>query len=178
MTRRLSAALCSAALLAFALLAGCRSAGGPAPVPAAPPAPAVPAPPPQPATPPEPATTPEPGPPAQPATPPEPATPPQEVYKNTLHWSTASEVDNFGYDIYRGEAEKGPFTRINAKPVAGAGTTDLPTHYEYVDDTIDPDKDYYYYVESISMSGQREIFTPTFKAPAKRKKAAEATGSE
>ncbi len=102
-----------------------------------------------------------------PAAAPEPAEP--EVYKNTLKWSTASEVDNFGYDVYRGDSENGPFTRINETPIPGAGTTDLPSRYQYVDDTIDPDREYWYYVESISMSGQRERFTPVFKAPPKRK---------
>ena len=48
-----------------------------------------------------------------------------------------------------------------------AGTTDDISRYEYVDDTIDPHQDYYYYVESISMGGVREKFTPTYQAPAK-----------
>lgn len=86
---------------------------------------------------------------------------------NVLRWTTASEVDNFGFDVYRAEAESGPFSRITEQPVLGAGTSDEPTRYEYVDNTIKPDTQYYYYVESISMSGVREKFTPTFKAPVK-----------
>jgi len=88
-------------------------------------------------------------------------------YKNTIKWSTASEVDNFGFDLYRGDFEDGPFVRLNDSPVTGAGTTDLPTYYEYVDDTIDPDREYFYYVESISINGEREKFTPTFRAAPK-----------
>ena len=49
----------------------------------------------------------------------------------------------------------------------GAGTSDLPSSYVFVDDTIDPDQEYFYYVESISMSGVRERFTPIIRAPAK-----------
>ena len=37
------------------------------------------------------------------------------------------------------------------------------------DDTIDPCKEYWYYVESVSTKGSREKFTPTFHAPAKRR---------
>jgi hypothetical protein len=177
----------AAALALLALLAaGCASSrpatpapaiGAPpaaAPEAASPPSPAAPA-----APPPAAATAPpEPEAPAQP----EPAAPTAEsatVWKNTLRWSTASEVDNFGYDVYRGEREEGPFVRLNETPVPGAGTTDLPARYVYVDDTIDPDRDYYYYVESISMGGEREIFTPTFKAPAKRQPSdAAAPGAE
>ncbi|MEM7349345.1 MAG: hypothetical protein AAF657_00970 [Acidobacteriota bacterium] len=88
------------------------------------------------------------------------AAPATEPYKNTIKWTTASEVDNFGFDIFRSLSEDGPFERVNAETIEGAGTTDEPTSYQFVDDTIDPHKAYYYYVESISMSGDREQFTP------------------
>jgi hypothetical protein len=91
---------------------------------------------------------------------------------NTPRWTTASEVENFGYDVFRGDAEEGPFTKLTESPLAGAGTTDETKKYEFRDDTIDPCKDYWYYVESISTTGVREKFTPVFKAPAKRRAAA------
>lgn len=90
-----------------------------------------------------------------------------EVFKNTIRWSTASEVDNFGFDVYRSESEDGPFVRVNPEVIEGGGTSDEPRHYEFVDVTIDPYKTYFYYVESIAMSGTRERFTPVGKAPAK-----------
>ena len=90
-----------------------------------------------------------------------------EAYQNTIKWSTASELDNFGYDVYRGENPDGPFERINPDVIEGAGTTDEPTRYRFVDDAIDPRKTYYYYVESISLAGVRERFTPVGKAPPK-----------
>lgn len=86
---------------------------------------------------------------------------------NTVKWSTASEVENFGYDVYRGEKEEGPFVRINPKPIPGATTSDEPSYYQYVDADIDPAKGYYYYVESISLRGVREKFTPVIKAAPK-----------
>lgn len=94
-------------------------------------------------------------------------TPQDAPYANTLRWRTASEVDNFGFDVYRSESPDGLFTRITKTPVPGAGTHDEPSTYKYVDDTIKPDVTYYYYVESISMSSEREKFTPTFQAPIK-----------
>jgi hypothetical protein len=87
---------------------------------------------------------------------------------NTLKWTTASEVDNFGFDIYRSPAEDGSFDRITSEPLAGAGTTDEPQSYVFVDDDIDPTKDYYYYIESISLGGVRETFSPVIRSPAKR----------
>src|SRR5262245_5158985 len=29
--------------------------------------------------------------------------------RNTVRWSTSSELDSFGFDVYRGTAEEGPF---------------------------------------------------------------------
>jgi hypothetical protein len=88
---------------------------------------------------------------------------------NTARWSTASEQDSFAFDVYRGDTEKGEFTKLTKDPLLGAGTTDETHKYEYRDDTIDPCKDYYYYVESISTKGVHEKFTPTFHATAKRR---------
>lgn len=90
-----------------------------------------------------------------------------ETYANTLRWSTASEVDNFGFNVYRGDSEDGPFVRLTEDPIPGAGTTDAPSRYSYADDTIDPRKAYWYYVESLSMGGEIERFTPVFRAKPK-----------
>lgn len=86
---------------------------------------------------------------------------------NTITWSTASESDNFGYDVYRSESRDGPFVRITSQPVLGAGTTDMPNDYRFVDREIEAGKAYFYYVESISMSGRRKPFTPVMKSRAK-----------
>ena len=87
--------------------------------------------------------------------------------KNVLQWRTATEVDNFGYYVYRAESEDGPFERLNEDPIPGAGTTDEPSSYEFVDDDIDLYTTYWYYLESISMSGEKERFTPVFRKKAK-----------
>lgn len=96
------------------------------------------------------------------------ALPSEERLANTPKWSLASEQDNFGFDVFRGDTEEGAFAKLNADPILGAGTTDETQKYSWRDDTIDPCKDYWYYVESISTSGTHEKMTPTFKAPAKR----------
>jgi len=92
---------------------------------------------------------------------------PEKPLVNTIRWTTASEVENFGFDVYRSTSEDGPFERITEEPIPGAGTTDEPQSYVYVDDTIDPTFGYYYYLESISMEGVREQFSPISFAPPK-----------
>jgi hypothetical protein len=95
--------------------------------------------------------------------------PEDERVANTARWSTASEQDSFSFDVYRSDSEKGEFSKITKMPLMGAGTTDETHKYEYRDDTIDPCKDYWYYVESTSTKGVKEKFTPVFHAPPKRR---------
>lgn len=88
---------------------------------------------------------------------------------NSVHWTTASEQENFGYDVFRSTAgEKGPFQKLTKQPMLGNGTTDETHEYRYADDAIDPCRDYWYYVESIGTDGAREKFTPVIHAKAKR----------
>ncbi len=94
---------------------------------------------------------------------------PDDRVANTARWTTASEQDSFGFDVYRGDSENGPFTKLSKEPVLGAGTSDETHKYEFRDDSIDPCQDYWYYIEAISTDGSREKFTPTFHAPAKRR---------
>ncbi len=102
----------------------------------------------------------------------------ETVYENTIKWVTASELDNFGYDVYRGDSKEGPFECLTDEPIVGAGTTDEPTYYRYVDDTIDPYETYWYYVESISLHGDRERFTPIYSAKPKLERESSDTDSD
>lgn len=154
----------TALFVACFVLVACSSSEAPAPAPETEPADAAPA-----------AAT-APPPPAAPAIPvgecgAQDAVPAEQRIANTPKWSTASELENFGFDVYRGDSEEGPFERLTESPILGAGTSDEPHQYSFRDDSIDPCKDYWYYVEAISTSGAREKFTPTFRAPAKRRAA-------
>ena len=80
--------------------------------------------------------------------------------QNTIRWSTASEQNNFGFDVYRSDSRDGPFRRLTKTPVEGGLDSDAPRQYKFVDDTIETGKTYYYYVESISLDNKRERFTP------------------
>ena len=79
-----------------------------------------------------------------------------------IRWETASEHGSFGYDIYRGPTEDGPFSPVNAEPVESAGTTDIPQRYEFEDNTAQAGTVYWYYVEAISLSGERKRVTPIY----------------
>jgi len=81
----------------------------------------------------------------------------------TLTWSTASEVDNYGFFVMRADDEKGPFKPLNEKAVPGAGNSDIPHEYRYKDFAVAPGRSYHYYLESVSTRGVREKFSPVLK---------------
>jgi hypothetical protein len=96
---------------------------------------------------------------AAPARKPAPSPTPAKVSLK-LKWSTASEVDNYGYFVLRGDSLDGPFKQQNDKAIPGAGNVDTPTAYEYEDKDVQSGRTYYYYLESISVQGVREKFSP------------------
>ncbi len=48
-----------------------------------------------------------------------------------LHWATASETNNFGFEVQRGRKHEGPFQPVGF--VQGAGTTVVPQTYSFRD---------------------------------------------
>ncbi len=67
-----------------------------------------------------------------------------------LSWTTASEADIAGFNLYRLEAKGGKALKINAAliPVKGAGQA-----YEVTDTNVTNRKTYYYRLESVDKNG-------------------------
>lgn len=83
-----------------------------------------------------------------------------EAPRLTLRWTTASEVDNAGFYVFRSEQKDGDFKQLNEKMLPGAGNAEVPSKYVYVDLDVQDGKTYYYYIESVSLSGKHEKFSP------------------
>jgi hypothetical protein len=73
-----------------------------------------------------------------------------------LRWITESEINNLGFEVYRAESKDGPFKKINPHRIEGAGTTASQHKYEYIDDTAVTGNQYFYYIENIDFSGEKE----------------------
>jgi hypothetical protein len=73
-----------------------------------------------------------------------------------LKWSTESEINNLGFDVYRSGSPEGQFVKVNSSYIKGAGTNATPHDYQFVDESAVVGKTYYYYLETISFSGERE----------------------
>ena len=77
-----------------------------------------------------------------------------EVLENsvTLVWQTASETNNFGFDIERG-GDGNDFSKIGF--AEGKGTTTIPQNYDFTDTDLAPSI-YYYRLKQIDFDGAFE----------------------
>ena len=71
-----------------------------------------------------------------------------------IRWITESETNNAGFNILRSETKNGRFTNVNARLIAGQGTTSERTVYEFFDKTAKPNVVYYYQIQDVSLEGQ------------------------
>ena len=78
-----------------------------------------------------------------------------------IRWITESETNNAGFNILRGEAIDGEFTKLNMKLIAGQGTTSERTVYEFPDTSAKPNVVYYYQIQDVSLDGQVQTLRTT-----------------
>jgi hypothetical protein len=79
----------------------------------------------------------------------------------TVEWETAAETDNVGFNLYRSESADGPRTRLNEGliPSQAPGSLGGAT-YQYVDQEVQSGILYYYWLESIDVSGATDLYGP------------------
>lgn len=85
--------------------------------------------------------------------------PPSQL-RNTLSWATDSEVDVFGFYVYRATEHEQAFSRLNENPLPARGGPDIGARYQYEDVTIQPGLRYRYYINQLDNSGREERLTP------------------
>ena len=77
-----------------------------------------------------------------------------------LKWSTASELECYGYHVYRGPSADGPFERLTDEVIPGGGTSHEVRSYRFEDNDPLPTGTYFYFVEEIGMDGSSRPLTP------------------
>ena len=75
--------------------------------------------------------------------------------KVIINWTTESELDNAGFNIYRSTSQTKDFQRINSKLIQGAGTSGERNTYQFIDKSAKPNVAYYYRIEDVDFSGMR-----------------------
>ena len=77
-----------------------------------------------------------------------------------LSWTTASELWNLGFHLYRAEAAGGPYTRITTSLIPGLGSSPTGRSYAYRDSGLVNGRTYYYELEDVETTGQTERHGP------------------
>jgi hypothetical protein len=70
----------------------------------------------------------------------------------TISWSTASETENFGFDVERRRMDDGVVAWAQIGFVPGSGTSSSPRDYSFVDQRVSPGR-YAYRIKQIDHSG-------------------------
>ena len=85
--------------------------------------------------------------------------------KIILSWTTASEIDNAGFNLYRAEAEDGEYVKINDSLIPAEGSPTSGATYQYIDSYVKNRITYYYKLEDIDLSGTSTMHGPVSATP-------------
>jgi hypothetical protein len=89
----------------------------------------------------------------------------------SLHWTTASEIENLGYIIQRSNNKENGYQEIDSyaynNDLQGAGNSSSKTEYEYIDINVNNGQKYWYKLVDVSLNGQRTEHGPIFAIPSK-----------
>ena len=85
--------------------------------------------------------------------------------KIILAWSTASEIENAGFNLYRAESESGAYSKINGSLIPARGTPTRGTSYSFIDADAKNRRTYYYKLEDIDLSGKSTMHGPVSATP-------------
>ncbi len=73
--------------------------------------------------------------------------------KIELTWTTASESNNLGFNIYKNTAAEDSWNKVNSSLIKGQGTVSYASDYSFVDSKIIAGETYRYKLESVSVNG-------------------------
>jgi len=71
-----------------------------------------------------------------------------------IKWTTESERENIGFNLYRSDAKDGRYVKINGEMIKGAGNSTTTLLYKFVDNRLENHQTYYYKLEDIDVEGR------------------------
>ena len=74
-----------------------------------------------------------------------------------IEWTTASEFNNAGFNIFRKEIGDDTFIKLNAQLIPGAETTSSRRSYSFTDKSAKVDVAYMYQIQDVSYDGEYNI---------------------
>jgi hypothetical protein len=69
-----------------------------------------------------------------------------------VQWTTATEINTAGFNVYRAERAEGPYTKINAQLIPASDAL-IGGKYQYEDTTVVAGRTYYYQLEDVEYGG-------------------------
>jgi hypothetical protein len=72
-----------------------------------------------------------------------------------VKWTTASEIDNAGFNLYRADSVDGEYVQINAGLIPPKGSPTSSSTYLYFDADVERGKTYYYKLEDVDLYGEK-----------------------
>jgi len=82
-----------------------------------------------------------------------------------LDWTTSSEIDNAGFNLYRAESEDGEYVKINSSLILAKGSPTEGASYQFIDKNVQNRKMYLYKLEDIDLSGKSMFHDPVLAIP-------------
>ena len=71
-----------------------------------------------------------------------------------VRWSTETEVNTAGFNVYRALSEEGPWTKINTSLIPGSPDPIRGGSYEFTDSDVVAGVTYWYELEEVELGGQ------------------------
>ena len=77
-----------------------------------------------------------------------------------VEWSTESEVDLAGFNIYRSESLDGQYAKLNATLIPASPDPIAGGNYSYTDTAAEAGVTYYYKLEDVELDGRATVHGP------------------
>jgi hypothetical protein len=71
----------------------------------------------------------------------------------TVEWTTASELNTAGFNLYRSESRDGSYTRINSELIPHSPDPQIGGSYSFTDTNVVAGRTYYYQLEDVETGG-------------------------
>ena len=78
-----------------------------------------------------------------------------------VEWSTESEVNHAGFNVYRSEKPEGPYIKLNDSLIPASSDPITGGSYSFADTTARAGVKYYYKLEDVELDGTTTMHGPT-----------------